>query len=94
MKRFIATAALGLAALTLAAPAHADTDAYLRDLQTAGAIMPQGPDRALFAGYSVCQDLRSGMPPNVVATGAGWMQPWAPAYISAAQHDLCPDTLK
>jgi hypothetical protein len=77
-----------------AAPAHADQQSYLADLSAAGAPMPQGPDRALSAGYQVCAAVRGGIPPNIAATNFGWMAAWGPAYVSAAQRDLCPDTLK
>jgi hypothetical protein len=93
MKRRLTIAALGAAALALAAPAHADQQSYLADLSAQGAFMPQGPNQAIAAGYSVCMDLRNGRPPNAITAAFGWGGAWAPAYIEAAQHNLCPDTL-
>jgi hypothetical protein len=90
------TTAIAVTALALlAAPvAHADDASYLADLSAKGAFMPQGPNQAIAAGYHACTDLRNGMPPNAIVAAFGWGGAWAPAYIDAAQHHLCPDTLR
>lgn len=87
------------AILLVGAPyAHADDNAFIADLQAHGVPMPWGPNAAIASGYRTCGELRNGAPVAAVETSAGptvgGISPWGPAVVSAAQHNLCPDTLK
>lgn len=85
-------AAIGLA--VLASPvAHADDAGYLAELQAHG--VPTGfGTTPLPAGYSVCAQLRAGETPGAAAGQFGWANAWGPQIVAAAQHNLCPDTLR
>lgn len=93
VKLFTTMVAASLAVLALAAPAHADDNAFINDVQSQGIPMPQGPTRALAGGYTVCEHLHAGMPPQAAASMCGWMAAWCPQLVADAQRDLCPDTL-
>jgi hypothetical protein len=94
-----AAVALGIAAPT-AGVAHADRadeNSYIAELSAHGVPMMAGPDRAILAGYQLCRQLRDGASPAVVASQYqfNWiLAPFAPTVIDAAQHHLCPDTLR
>ena len=55
-----------------------------------------GPGRYIQAGYTICMMLRSGESPAVAADSSGFGQPyaWKQQLVTAAQHNLCPDTLQ
>lgn len=99
MTRLAVAAAAILGILTVNVPnAHADDNAFIADLQAHGVPMPWGPNAAIASGYRTCGELRNGAPVAAVETSAGptvgGISPWGPAVVSAAQHNLCPDTLK
>lgn len=92
---FIATTTLAVAAtitIGLAAPARADDQAFLNDLNTNH--IGTGPvTDPLGMGHFVCTQIRGGMSPEE----AGRMS-WGPGLdlpgiVATAQRDLCPDTL-
>lgn len=84
-----ATTAIGSAPL-----AHADEQAFMNDTQD----VMMAPDAKLTAGYRACVNLRNGMPIQQaqrdgffyfnLVNGANVK------IVDAAQHDLCPDTLR
>lgn len=85
-------AAVAVAALILAAPAHADSNQYLADLAAHGVPMvSQG--NALDQGLKVCDALRAGVTPEQTFGNFGFFTGFAPVIVDLAQHDLCPETL-
>lgn len=87
-------AALGVGA---SAVAHADDESYLNNLTQHGyQVMWQSRPFLLSAGNGMCNDLRSGQTPEQVADH--WNYPNATHQnlvdmATAAQHELCPDTM-
>lgn len=93
---------LVLAPLFLVPTAHAEPRdnptpaerAYLAEVEQRG-VPVRPPKGALEAGHWACDDLRSGMPPQEVATKhfGAFASDFGPAVVDAAQHHLCPDAL-
>lgn len=84
------------AALMTAAPAAADDQGYVAEIRGMGApINPFASDGQLLGdGYNICMNLRNGTPREVGINATGWaFRPWAEQWVSAAQNQLCPDTL-
>lgn len=105
MKMTIA-ALTAFGALFSAPLTHADDDGtaappdeigFAKELQASGADT-MGVDARwwVVTGYRICDSLHRGAPPEVaLATiGTGPLKPWAPVYLHAAMHNLCPDTLR
>jgi hypothetical protein len=81
------------AALTLAAPAHADEQSYIDYLSSHG-VPTWNRAAALGDGYRICAQIREGMSPDdAVNQSFGFDRLWSPATVYAAQHELCPNTL-
>lgn len=98
MMRFVATciAVFGLA-VGVSAPATADADSYLARLSANG-VNPIGtmtPGNLVAGGLQMCNLMHSGMSPQDAAASLGVLAGvlGGPA-VDAAQHELCPDTLK
>lgn len=103
MKRTIPTIAtvaaaigVGLGALTGAGVAGADEQSYLD--QVNGLPWPIHTDAKLLkTGVAVCVWMREGQSPQQVVDRMNHegtqITPWEPV-VNAAQHDLCPDTLR
>ncbi len=89
---FIAAITILIGAI-VAAPAHADDQASIADLNARGVPQLIPPAREIGGGYQVCGMMRNGMSPEVAAQQFGMLNQWGPAIVDAAQHDLCPDTL-
>jgi hypothetical protein len=88
------SALTGLAITLSGAPlACADDDSYVAALNTAGVPLLGGPGKYVAGGYRVCDELRHGESPAGAATQFGMYNGFGPAIVSAAQHELCPDTL-
>jgi hypothetical protein len=87
-----------LASVAGAGAAHADSNGYITELQGAGVpiLGLEGPGRYINAGYTICTMLRAGETPEVAANSSGFGQLyfWKMQLVTAAQHNLCPDTLK
>lgn len=84
-------AAITVCTVALAATAgsaHADDNAYVGDLQTAGVPNLYGAQDIRMGNY-ICQTLHSGAQPDFIPI----LRPWAPAITMTAQRDICPDTL-
>ncbi|TXH15428.1 MAG: DUF732 domain-containing protein [Mycobacterium sp.] len=81
-------AAVLAAGLVLAAPVHADDVSFL-DVVGPG---PYGAPAQLGLGRYVCDQLHGGTPVEAVHGPTPWT-PASPELITAAQHELCPDTL-
>ncbi len=84
-------------AIALAAPARADEQGYLADLQTHGVpVLPvagvSGEERVTNIGYAVCAQLLSGAKPEDIAGRMGILSPFGPDIVAAAQHQLCLNT--
>lgn len=84
-------------AIALAAPAHADEQGYLADLQARGVpVLPvagvSGEERVTNIGYAVCAQLLSGAKPEDIAGRMGILSPFGPDIVAAAQHQLCLNT--
>lgn len=82
-------------AVFVIAEANADTNSYINRLQQDGVPMLSGPIPAVQAGYTACAMIRDGVPPeNVAQNIAGlWSGVFGPRIVTAAQAELCPDTL-
>lgn len=82
--------------LAVTAPASADAASYqqyIRDHQINTGIMAMTPGSEMEFGLNVCNYLRSGMTVEQVIP-MGWnSMADNPAMVSAAQRELCPDTL-
>jgi hypothetical protein len=92
------TSALAIATLTIAPSAHADNDSYLAELSADGVPItpPWSTTNSVIRGaYYACSQLRGGMPFDVLAGSIGF--PFNPdqgaQIVTAAQHNICPDTL-
>jgi len=96
MSKMISAAAAGLVAtaiVSLAPAAHADEQGYISELQSEG--LPAGPGLFMTMGYETCNWLRGGMPVSTAENNFGLMSgAVGPQVVAAAQHNLCPDTLK
>jgi hypothetical protein len=79
-------------------PARADSDGFIAELQSDGVpiLGLAGPGRYIQAGYTICMELHSGASPDTAADSSGFGQLfiWKQQLVTAAQHNLCPDTLK
>jgi hypothetical protein len=79
-------------------PARADSDGYIAELQSDGVpiVRLAGPGRYVQAGYTICMELHSGASPATAAdsSGFGQLYVWKQQLVTAAQHNLCPDTLR
>ena len=55
-----------------------------------------GPGRYIQAGYTICMELHSGASPDTAADSSrfGQLYLWKQQLVTAAQHNLCPDTLR
>jgi hypothetical protein len=74
---------------------HADAQSYLAYLQSHGTNTSLWPDtRKVDAGERLCSMLHSGMTPDQIIGSAGLHVVDAPGILDAAQHELCPDTLR
>jgi hypothetical protein len=98
MKRSWMTVPAGVAlAVLLASPsvAHADEQGYLNNLNGVRGVGIMNPPTVVALGHFMCDRLRDGMSPADVAQ---LPQPqWfvdGPGIVAAAQHQLCPDTLR
>lgn len=99
MKSTRTAAGLGAALIAFAIhspPAsHADAQSYLAYLQSHGTNTSLWPDtRKVDAGERLCSMLHSGMAPDQIIGSAGLHVVDAPGILDAAQHELCPDTLR
>lgn len=83
------TVLMAAAALVLAGSAHADDTSFL-DVVGPG---PYGAPAQLGLGRYVCDQLHGGTPVEAVHGPTPWT-PASPELIAAAQHELCPDTLR
>ncbi|GAA4289696.1 DUF732 domain-containing protein [Mycobacterium paraffinicum] len=87
--------ACGAAAATVGiAPAYADENSYLADLQAHG-VPFLIPAKAVSDGYRVCSEIRAGESPQTAAQTFGiYYNALGPTIVDIAQHDLCRDTLR
>jgi hypothetical protein len=78
--------------------ARADSDGFIAELQSDGVpiLGLAGPGRYIQAGYTICMELHSGASPDTAAdsSGFGQLYAWKQQLVTAAQHNLCPDTLR
>jgi hypothetical protein len=85
---------LATAALVAAAPGHADANSYLDYLASHRInIPPHSPPMLVVDGLHYCQMLHAGMTPDQIVQGTPSLQD-VRGMIEAAQHELCPDTLR
>jgi hypothetical protein len=81
------------AALTLAAPAHADEQSFIDYLNSHG-VPTFNRSAALGDGYKICAQIHEGMSPDdAINQYMGFGRLWSPTTVFAAQHELCPNTL-
>jgi uncharacterized protein DUF732 len=77
------------------ADADADANSYLAYIENnhVNTGFVYSPTKALSQGNEVCTELREGVPPDKIGRG-GLILVDLPGIIFAAQHELCPDTLR
>ena len=81
-------------ALVAAAPVHADANSYLDYLASHHInTPPHSPPLLVMDGLRNCQLLHAGMTPEQIVLGTPSLQDER-GMIEAAQHELCPDTLR
>jgi hypothetical protein len=92
--RWLATVLTVPAAVTVAAPACADGDSYIRYLNDHGTFVPGINDAVRISrGSQVCTSLHNGMTPQQIIDSNPIVYFDLRGVIDAAQHELCPDTL-
>jgi hypothetical protein len=86
-------ALVGAAFLLVAPPqAHADDAGYLAELQSDG-VMMLNRNFWVINGHRMCDMLHSGIAPETLYDQFGLQNAQGPQIVTAAQHNLCPDTL-
>lgn len=96
----LAAAALALTAMVTAAPAHADSDSYVKKLKEAGISLPRGDNEMKEWGWEVCALFAKGVQPDKVRDQAVYNSASRPQYgmtveqadtiVRVAVTDLCP----
>jgi len=85
---------LATVALVAAAPVHADANSYLDYLASHHInTPPHSPPLLVMDGLRNCQLLHAGMTPEQIVLGTPSLQDER-GMLEAAQHELCPDTLR
>ncbi|AIW03083.1 hypothetical protein MURUCUTUMBU_41 [Mycobacterium phage Murucutumbu] len=98
MKRILAAAVIGAAAVVLApGAAHASEAGYLARIGVDYDFPVVSESEALRAGYEICGKLRRGIPREHVAEALFWnmeelTREQADGIPYAAQRELCPET--
>ena len=87
-------ALLDAAFLLVAPTAHADDQTYIDELNNHGVLAVAGPKQELKMGHQICDYLHAGNGTPNTDDFLPIQRPWAPQIIDAAQHQLCPDTLR
>jgi hypothetical protein len=64
----IALAAVAIASLAFAAPAHADETSFINDLHNIGLVYDGGEPAMLNMGHKICDALRDGLSPSELAS--------------------------
>lgn len=82
------------AAVLLAAPAHADGDSFYKYIDDHGIMRYEFPGGLLATGLQMCQMLHAGQTPEQVRGMGGLTIMDTAGVLDAAQHELCPDTLR
>src|SRR3954467_11209333 len=98
MRKFTITAGCAIAAAAISMPAaHADEQGYLDELASQGVhpFFTMTAGNLVNGGMQMCNLMRSGMSPQDAANSLGILSGvlGVPA-ASAAQHQLCPDTMR
>src|ERR1700737_747475 len=89
----LSAAAFG-AALISAPVAHANVKSYLAYLASHHINTALNtPKTNIYTGLRACELLHAGMTPEQIAQGVASMADM-PGMIAAAQHELCPDTMR
>lgn len=92
MKKVIAALGLSATALVSAPSSHADTQGYLSYLSDRG-VVSFSPSNLVLAGNMSCEKLHAGQSPADAANNPMALM-WGAVIVEAAQHELCPDTLR
>jgi hypothetical protein len=94
LRRWIVAPLVPLAAaLTLAAPPHADELSFIDYLNSHG-VPTLLRSAALGDGYKICAQIHEGMSPDdAINQYMGFSRLWSPTTVYASQHELCPNTL-
>jgi hypothetical protein len=88
-------AMLGALAAVCVPAAHADADSYLAYLESHHINTAlNSPSKNISAGFYACQALHAGQTPDQVAQSVPFSLADVRGMIEAAQHELCPDTLR
>lgn len=98
LKSLFVAAAFFAALAVSSGSASANSDGYIAELQADGVpiVGMAGPGRYIQAGYTICTELRGGESPETAAdsSGFGQLYAWKQQLVTAAQHNLCPETLR
>jgi uncharacterized protein DUF732 len=82
------------AALISAPPAQANVNSYLAYLASHHINTALNTRKTnVYTGLRVCELLHAGMTPEQIAQGVASMAD-LPGMIEAAQHEICPDTMR
>ncbi|SPM43613.1 hypothetical protein MNAB215_5839 [Mycobacterium numidiamassiliense] len=93
MKVLIVAVAAVAAAVTLGAgTSHADDQSFIDRLHATQFVMPSTEGSYVRFGHMVCDKLHAGAQPSDLYGMFSLNQ--GPNVVDAAQHELCPDTLR
>jgi len=91
-----AIAACTAALIATASPARADDQSFLKYLEAHGqstTAWPMSPAQFVILGHGICTNLHAGADP-LAGTSPIERVTWGPIAVEAAQHELCPETLR
>ncbi len=86
-------AALVAALMAVAPPAHADYDSFYKYLEDHGTMRFEFPGGLFSNAAQMCQMLRGGASPDDIRRMSFGAMDVA-GVLDAAQHEICPDTLR
>ena len=89
-------AACTAALIATASPARADDQCFLKYLEAHGqstTAWPMSPAQFVILGHGICTNLHAGADP-LAGTSPIERVTWGPIAVEAAQHELCPETLR
>ncbi|GFG70197.1 DUF732 domain-containing protein [Mycolicibacter senuensis] len=87
-------AAVAVVYMTLVPTAHADYDSFYKYLDDHGTMRFEFPGGLFASGIQMCQMLRGGATPDDIRRMGFGTAMDVPGVLDAAQHEICPDTLR
>ena len=83
---------LSAAFLLVAPQAHADDQGFINELHSDG-VMMLNQNFWIINGHKMCDMLHQGIAPATLYDQFGLQNAQGPQIVTAAQHNICPDTL-